>query len=31
MTSWYTLFGTIVFVIPSLCILGDDAMWERKK
>ncbi len=27
----YIIFGIIVFVIPALCILGDDAMWERKK
>jgi hypothetical protein len=27
----YIIFGIIVFVIPAVCILGDNAMWDRKK
>jgi hypothetical protein len=31
MTALYVIFGVIVFVIPTLCILGDDRMWDRRK
>ncbi len=27
----YVIFGIIVFVIPAVCILGDDAYWPRKE
>lgn len=27
----YLIFAVIVFVIPAVCILGDNRMWERKK
>ncbi len=27
----YIIFAIIVFVIPAVCILGDNAMWDRKK
>jgi len=30
-TALYIIFGIIVYVIPAVCILGDDAMWDRKK
>jgi hypothetical protein len=31
MTAFYIILGIIVFVIPAVCILGDDRMWDRKK
>ncbi len=31
MTALYFILGIIVFVIPTVCILGDDRMWDRKK
>jgi len=27
----YIIFGIIVFVIPAVCILGHDRMWDRKE
>jgi hypothetical protein len=30
MTSLYILFGIIAFVIPAVCILGDNSQWTRK-
>jgi hypothetical protein len=27
----YVIFGVIVFVIPAVCILGDDGNWKRDK
>ncbi len=31
MIALYIIFVTIAFVIPTVCILGDDRMWARKK
>jgi hypothetical protein len=31
MTALYIILGIIVFVIPAVCILGDDRMWDRKE
>ncbi|SPJ17054.1 hypothetical protein SBBP2_2400010 [Burkholderiales bacterium] len=31
MTALYIIFGIIVFVIPTVCILGDNRTWDRKK
>lgn len=30
MTWLYWIFGILTFVIPAICILGDDGEWERK-
>jgi hypothetical protein len=30
MTALYVIFGILVFVVPAVCILGDDRMWPRK-
>jgi len=30
MTTLYILFGIIAFVIPAVCILGDNHQWTRK-
>ncbi len=31
MDALVIIFSVLAFVIPALFIIGDDAMWERKK
>ena len=31
MTSLYIIFGIIAFVVPAVCILGDNGQWNRKE
>ena len=30
MTELQIIFLVITFVVPAVCILADDAQWERK-
>jgi hypothetical protein len=31
MTSFFVIFGIIAFVVPAVCILGDNSQWNRKE
>ncbi len=31
MLTLYIIFGLITFVIPAICILGDNVQWKRGK
>lgn len=31
MHALYFIFAIITFVIPAVCILADNAQWERRK
>jgi hypothetical protein len=31
MTSFFIIFGIIAFVVPAVCILGDNGQWNRKE
>jgi len=31
MTTLYIIMGIMTFVVPALCILGDNGNWQRRK
>jgi hypothetical protein len=31
MSEWMVIFILVAFVVPAVCILGDNGNWERKK
>jgi len=31
MEGLYIFFAILTFVVPAVCILADDRMWERSK
>jgi len=31
MTTIYIIMAVMTFVVPAVCILGDNGNWERRK